>query len=161
AAGLTLPETPVALARIATRHVRGLTDLTLPDLAPPAERDHGQWVVVLGPNGAGKTTLLRAVALALRNLADPKIWPKGTFAVPWRRNGVTGPSTIAVHLADGRAYRATVTRNGTETFSRDPSGQPAPFPVFAYGCRRGSALGGVAREVNTGEDDGPEIATLF
>jgi hypothetical protein len=36
-----------------------------------------------------------------------------------------------------------------------------PFPIFAYGCRRGSALGGAARDVNVGENDGPEVATLF
>ena len=132
------------------------------DLAPPAEAGQGQWIVLLGPNGAGKTTLLRAITLTLRNLSDPKIWPKGTFATPWRANGAsTGASSIAVHLADGRTYRATLQKNGSEIFTREPQGHPTPFPVFAYGCRRGSALGGAARAVNTGEDDGPEIATLF
>jgi hypothetical protein len=35
------------------------------------------------------------------------------------------------------------------------------FPLFGYGCRRGSALGGKSREVDLKDDGGPEVATLF
>jgi AAA domain, putative AbiEii toxin, Type IV TA system len=155
----TLPDHPVVITRLAVQQIRGLADVTL-ELAPPPAEGQGQWTLVLGPNGAGKTTLLRATALALRNLADPKIWPKGTFATPWRALGAT-QSKIAVEIASGKTFEVTITKNGTETFARVPTGHPTPFPVFAYGCRRGSALGGAARAVDMKEDDGPEIATLF
>ncbi|WP_437721487.1 AAA family ATPase [Sorangium sp. So ce861] len=159
--GFALPESPVVLSRVQVQHIRGVAGVTL-ELAPPPAPDQGQWVVLLGPNGAGKTTLLRSVVLALRSLSNPKIWPRGTFATPWRANGApAGPSAITVHLAGGRAFSATVQKNGSEIFAQEPRDQPTPFPIFAYGCRRGSALGGAAREVHLGEDDGPEIATLF
>lgn len=156
-----LPEHPVALSRIEIRRVRGINDLTL-EFAPPQGEEQGQWTVLIGPNGAGKTTILRAVALALRNLSNPKIWPKGTFATPWCTHpAALGPSAITVQLASSSQFRTTITRNGSETFAQEPMGRHTPFPLFAYGCRRGSALGGAARAVNTGDDDGPEIATLF
>ncbi|AGP39264.1 AAA family ATPase [Sorangium cellulosum] len=159
--GFALPESPVVLSRVQVQHIRGVAGVTL-ELAPPPAPDQGQWVVLLGPNGAGKTTLLRSVVLALRSLSNPKIWPRGTFATPWRANGApAGPSAITVHLAGGRTFSATVQKNGSELFAQEPRDQPTPFPIFAYGCRRGSALGGAAREVHLGEDDGPEIATLF
>lgn len=161
ARSFTLPDKPVSLARIGFTNVRGLRELKL-DLAPPASPDRGQWAIFLGPNGSGKTTLLRSIALALRNLADVKIWPKGTFATPWvSSQAAVAKATIAVKLSDGRPFTATIERNGSETPSREPRNAPTPFPVLGYGCHRGSALGGASREVSFSEDDGPEIATLF
>ena len=157
--GLLLSPIPVVISRIELQNIRGLARITL-DLTPPAE-GKGQWTVLLGPNGAGKTTILRALALGLRDLTDPKIWPRGTFAPPWRPNGAPqGKSTITVQLAGGKTFTTTIQKNGSETFSCEPR-ESMPFPIFAYGCRRGSALGGAPREVDFKEDDGPEIATLF
>ncbi len=122
----------------------------------------GQWIVILGANGAGKTTILRSLALGLRNLRDPAIWPKGAFAFPW--NAIGGPGeakiTIEVEGLDPQITRIRV--NGSESFSQSPPLEtPRLFPLFAYGCRRGSALGGAARALDLDDDDGPEVATLF
>ncbi|MBK8256827.1 MAG: AAA family ATPase [Polyangiaceae bacterium] len=159
----TLPEKPVGLSQIRIQRVRGLTNLTMPAAAPAHSSEKGQWVVLLGPNGSGKTTILRSIALALRDLANPKIWPTGTFATPWRSNGIapSDKTSIQVITSDGRAFVASISKNGSEQFDRTPRRAPTPFPIFAYGCRRGSALGGAPQKVNIGEDDGPEVATLF
>jgi energy-coupling factor transporter ATP-binding protein EcfA2 len=155
----TLTETPAVLSQIKLDHIRGITDLTL-DISPPPAPDQGQWAVLLGPNGAGKTTILRALTLALRNVSDAKIWPQRAFTPDWSPAGApAGKSTIAVSLPAGQTFTTTFTRNGSE--SRSGTAKDTPFPLFAYGCRRGSALGGVMRDVNLLEDGGPEIATLF
>jgi energy-coupling factor transporter ATP-binding protein EcfA2 len=154
-----LPEAPVALRSIRVRHLRILADFDLDLTIPPS--DNGQWVFVLGPNGAGKTTLLRSVALALRNLATPAIWPTGAFANRYRAYHGPGEATVTVEVHGGATYTTTIRGNDTETFFQDPPlDAPRLFPLFAYGCRRGSALG-MAREVNLQEDGGPEIASLF
>lgn len=65
-------------------------------------------------------------------------------------------------LNDGILRETVVRSNGSTTITQSPEQtEPRLFPIFAYGCRRGSALGGAAREVVLGDDDGPEIATLF
>lgn len=155
-----LPNKPVALRKLHVQHLRVLGDLEL-DFEPPPP-DQGQWIVLLGANGVGKTTLLRSLVLALRNLKDPKIWPRGTFATPWHANGGPGEARIKVDVVDHGEQITRIRSNGSETFSQSPEQEtPRLFPLFAYGCRRGSALGGSAREVDLGDDDGPEVATLF
>lgn len=156
---IPIPAEPVVLARLELEHVRGLDHLAL-DFTPPAT-DRGQWIVILGPNGVGKTTILRSLALALRNLRVPGIWPKGAFAIPWRSSGAR-EAAIAVTLAGGVEHVTRVRANGVETYGQEPAQeQPRLFPLFAYGCRRGSALAGKQREVDLDSDAGPEIATLF
>jgi hypothetical protein len=155
-----LPAKPVVLQRIALQHLRVLGDLALQFEAPPP--DKGQWIVVLGPNGVGKTTLLRSLALALRNLSDPTIWPKGAFATTWLAAEGAGEAKISVRLADQGDHSTRIRANGSESFFQSPKqDEPRLFPLFAYGCCRGSALGGAARAVDLGDDDGPEVATLF
>jgi hypothetical protein len=156
---IPIPAEPVVLARLELEHVRGLDHLAL-DFTPPAT-DRGQWIVILGPNGVGKTTILRSLALALRNLRVPGIWPKGAFAIPWRSSGAR-EAAITVTLAGGIEHVTRVRANGVETYVQEPAQeQPRLFPLFAYGCRRGSALAGKQREVDLDSDAGPEIATLF
>lgn len=155
-----LPEHPVVITGLEVHHLRGIHKLEL-DLSRP-EIDKGQWVVFLGPNGVGKTTLLRSLVLALRNLQDPKIWPKGAFESPWRQ--VEGPavSIIQVKLEHQDIQTTRIRANGSESFFQDPTQSGSRVvPLFAYGCRRGSALGGAERAVELTEDDGPEVATLF
>jgi hypothetical protein len=155
-----LPERPVALRELHVQHIRGLGELKL-SFEPPLP-DRGQWIVFLGPNGAGKTTLLRSLVLALRNLHDPKIWPRGAFDPPWKDNEESGEAKISVQLDHYGEHTTRVRSNGSETFFQNPKQEkPRLFPLFAYGCRRGSALGGFEREVDLGDDDGPEVATLF
>jgi hypothetical protein len=100
--------------------------------------------------------------MSLRNLHDPKIWPRGAFEYPWRQ--IDGPSNgqIDITVANLGKYTTQIHTNGSETFTQKPEhNQPRLIPLFAYGCRRGSALGGAQREVRLGDDDGPEVATLF
>jgi energy-coupling factor transporter ATP-binding protein EcfA2 len=157
---VVLPKKPVVLRELHVEHLRVLGDVLLKfDLPRP---DRGQWIVFLGPNGTGKTTLLRSLALALRNLSDPRIWPKGTFGFDWHANNGPREATITVRLAHHGEHVTRIRANGSESFSQSPrQGRPRLFPLFAYGCHRGSALGGWTREVDLGDDDGPEVATLF
>lgn len=132
----------------------------------PSSTELGQWVVILGQNGTGKSTLLKSLALSLRNLKNPAIWPRGTFGSVWRRvsrgNSPTTEGTIEITLNEGQVFRTSVRSDDASLNSQSPPRTgTSPFPIFAYGCRRGSAMGGVAREVNLESDDGPEIATLF
>lgn len=156
---------PIALSSIELFDIGGLHHLALPLAAPFANT--GQWTVILGPNGVGKTTVLRSLALALRNADDPAIWPKGTYANAWARVRASGDQApieprICIKLLDGSEHLTRIHENGSVTITQTPrQSQPALFPLFAYGCRRGSALGGTAREVDLSNTDGPEIATLF
>lgn len=155
-----MPERPVVMTGLEVQHLRAIHKLEL-TFTPP-EADKGQWIVFLGPNGAGKTTLLRSLVLALRNLQDPKIWPKGAFDPPWRQSGGPVLSTIHVKLEHQGHQTTRIRANGSESFVQEPTQfGPRVVPLFAYGCRRGSALGGAERAVELTEDDGPEVATLF
>lgn len=157
---------PVHLASVDLRDIKGIAQLSLSFSLPPS--DHGQWTVLIGPNGSGKTTILRSIALALRNARDPSIWPKGAFGSSWIRSPKDmedHPSLeakIGILLSDGNQRVTTMRSGATLTIHQTPEfDHRRLFPVFAYGCRRGSALGGASREVDLGADDGPEIATLF
>lgn len=158
-----LPRAPVVLQSFEVRHVLGFAESVHLDLAAP-EEGKGQWIALVGPNGVGKTTLLRSLVLALRDLSNPKIWPKGAFAASWHSNRVAPetPALLRVQLATGETFETRIRSNGSDSFQQVPSLAGGPlFPIFAYGCRRGSALGGIQRAVDLGEDDGPEVATLF
>lgn len=160
-----IPTSPVRINRIEIQDIGGIENLSI-DLSQPSE-GAGQWTVIIGPNGAGKTTLLRSLALALRSVKHPSIWPKGSFSSSWQRISKSGQestltSSILVKLGDGVEHRTLIRPNTSISITQLPEqDQPRLFPIFAYGCRRGSALGGSARQVNLNDDDGPEIATLF
>lgn len=160
-----IPVRPVRLDTLELRDIGGLHNIKFKFKAPV--NDKGQWVVILGPNGVGKTTLLRSLALALRSVKHPSIWPKGAFANSWQRiPAVDEPrpvdSSIAVKLGDGIEHKTLIRPGGSISITQLPEqDNPRLFPLFAYGCRRGSALGGAARQVNLNDDDGPEVATLF
>lgn len=156
---ITPPTEPIRIERIVVKDVRGIASLEL-SFAPPKTDGAGQWVVLLGPNGSGKTTLLRSIALACRNAADPSLWPDDAFALPWLRSG-TERATIIV-TTGGRVHETTIHAGPILRISQTPEHTYSRiFPLFGYGCRRGSALGGRSREVNTKDDGGPEVATLF
>lgn len=157
------PVRPVWLSRLLLENVGIFRQMAL-DLPTP-EQGKGQWTVLLGPNGSGKTTILRSLVLGLRDVRNPAIWPRGAFATPWQRVDAETTSdacSVMIEANDGIERRTLIRASAGETFSQLPEFKtPTPFPVFAYGCRRGSALGGNSREVDLGQDDGPEVATLF
>jgi energy-coupling factor transporter ATP-binding protein EcfA2 len=158
-------DAPIHLQTLVLQNIRSASLVTLEFDKPTDEQ--GQWIVILGENGTGKSTILRSFVLALRNVQDPQIWPKGTFAAPWRRLGAdpdTGHCRIMLRLANGDEFQTEVRQNGKEVFLQTPHRRPdppSPFLLWAYGCRRGSALGGASPAVDVGEDDGPDVATLF
>jgi energy-coupling factor transporter ATP-binding protein EcfA2 len=160
-----IPAQPIHLHHLELRNIRAHTHLRL-DL-PPANPDKGQWLVILGENGTGKTTLLHAMALAMRNTDNPEIWPQGAFSLDWLSAGTAEPGKttqghIAFAPAHTEAQKTTITRNGSTSFKQVPEQSRASlFPVFAYGCRRGSAMGGRERLIEVVEKDGAEITTLF
>jgi len=160
-----IPHEPVCLSWIRLTNIGGIANLRLD--FPEPEPEKGQWVVLLGPNGVGKTTVLRSLLLALRNVRDPSIWPRGAFSVGWRRlpkdqEPPLAQSQIEVSVAQHGSFKVTIGSHSAQGIEQAPElEQPRLFPLFAYGCRRGSALGGAARQVDLTDDDGPEVATLF
>lgn len=160
-----LPSLPIHISALELKNIRALHQLKLTFPTPP--ENLGQWVVILGQNGVGKTTLLRSLALALRNAANLAIWPKGVFSNNWLRTtdskeSQIGEGEIVVMLGNGDRHTTTIRQNGSTSTKQHPEQERARlFPVFGYGCRRGSALSGEAREVKLTDSDGPEISTLF
>ncbi|MBN8610262.1 MAG: AAA family ATPase [Deltaproteobacteria bacterium] len=154
-----VPEAPVTLSRVALRDVRGLSNLQLTFPSPPKGR--GQWIVLLGPNGVGKTTILRSIALACRNAQDPAIWPDDAFAAPWPRMG-TDEARVVVEVGGSDFHESRLRADTGPRVTQVPvQTRERLFPLFGYGCRRGSALGGRTREATIKTDGGPEVATLF
>ncbi len=113
----------------------------------PESDEEGQWTLLLGDNGVGKTTILRSLVLALadRRLADALFQLLGPSAPFLRQAAEAG--RVEVHL-DGHTFGARLARDrrGIEKIS-DVLGSEVGFPIYAYGCQRGSALGGPDRDV--------------
>lgn len=176
-----LDQSPVQVQTIVLKDVRVFDELSISPVASKSAED-GQWIVILGENGYGKTTLLRSLALALLDIKEPNAIPSKAFSAssPWLRSrahtedagaarttsdtsesGDEPTADILIELRDGN-FRTTI-RHNLITGEEYPSQGVAPFLqrplVFAYGCRRGSALGGNAREVTY--ERPAEIATLF
>lgn len=160
-----IPVSPVRIQKIELRDIGGIQKLSIALSQPASEL--GQWTVILGPNGSGKTTILRSLVLALRNVKNPSIWPKWSFAIAWQRIQGAGESggidsSITITLGDGVEHRTAFRAGlGINVSQLPEQTYPQLFPIFAYGCRRGSALGGQSRQVNLEDDSGPEVATLF
>lgn len=141
------PGAPFHVSKVTLTDVRGFDALEIP-LARPAE-DAGQWLILLGANGVGKTSILRALALALSSdeVVQGLLGRLGKSA-PMVRLRAT-KATIQIECPSGFLPRAVLAagETGDRLDARGGGEVAAPFTV-AYGCRRGSALGGAAREVN-------------
>lgn len=140
-------DAPFHVRKVELTAIRGFDKLVLPIPTPPT--DSGQWLVFLGANGVGKTSLLRALALALSSdeVVQALLGRLGLGA-PMVRLRATS-ANILLECPEG--YLPLLKLGAGETGDRlDERGSGevvTPF-VVAYGCRRGSALGGASREVN-------------
>lgn len=164
---------PVWIESIHIQNIRNFNEIRISLIDPTKSStrlsssitaDAGQWVAILGENGLGKSTLLRSLVFGLVDVtSQPGRLPRSTLDAPWRRQGTNeqAPATISVQVL-GESYRAEVKSDpnhsgGAERLEQSPPF--LPYPVFAYGCRRGSALGGASRRVD--DDPGAELPTLF
>ncbi len=152
-----LPSAPVCFDTLKVTDLRGVPSLEL-KLALP-EAGHGQWVVLLGNNGTGKTTLLRAIALALRDPTRTEAWP-GLDPAQFLRIGGKGDARVEIDGPRGQWVAGVRRAEGDARFVASRPDGPV-LPVFGYGARRGSALGGPDRAVQLDPVKGVEIATLF
>ena len=125
--------------------------------AVPPANGSGQWIVLVGENGVGKTTLLRSLALALTPQANAS---NALAKLPARmRRSADVRATIEI---TGRGQRHSIAVTGdkdSELVDRGDGVPQRPFLLVAYGCRRGSAIGGPDRALLT--DPIHDIHTLF
>jgi energy-coupling factor transporter ATP-binding protein EcfA2 len=150
-------------------HIRRFEKLIL-EFQPQTDQGAGQWILLLGENGTGKTTLLRAIALALiepdfaqsfvtQTSADAPLVRIETQQPREYLNPESRPSIgVCVNPGLSLSHVWLTSVQGRERFEVNHAPAVRP-PVFAYGCRRGNALGGPEREV----DFNPlgNVATLF
>jgi hypothetical protein len=145
---------PVHLESIHLENLRAFRALSIP-LVPPSNAQ-GQWLVLLGDNGMGKSTILRALVFAL---AEPDIIASllaGATALFRRDDSISGFATVTL---GGVVFRTDLVAESSRESARFfPSDAVRPL-IFAYGCRRGSALGGADKEVAFTPRG--EIITLF
>jgi len=148
-------EGPVRIESIMLEGVRGFERFQL-DPAPP-DNGHGQWIVLIGENGVGKTTVLRALALALvpPSLATLAL---ASLPAPIRREGAARGE---VHVRVRSLYaRIRVDQSGEQEVIAPEGDVPDRYPfVVAYGCRRGTAVGGPERALL--HEPFHDIHTLF
>jgi len=139
------------------RNLRVFDDFQL-DFQPPKSLGEGHWLLLLGDNGVGKTTFLRSIVLALadRAAANALFQLIGPAAPFLSHNTSEGFVEIRV---DGRTYRADLGRDRRGVERIADSRDNEPLPVFAYGCQRGTALGGASRDVEFRPLD--DVRTLF
>ncbi len=155
-----MPPAPIKLRSIQISNLRSLERLDLEPL--PGPQDRGQWLVFLGDNGVGKSTVLRGLVLALcgRHRVSALLGHRGAKA-PFIRLG-TSQASVEVTTAEGQSTKVELESDerGSEPHRLGfYEGIHPQIPIWAYGCQRGSALGGASREV----DFAPlgDIATLF
>ena len=153
---VSIPSQPVELRSLHVRNLRVFEDFNLEirRRSPGA----GQWTVILGDNGVGKTTILRALVFALadQRLAN-SFFQLGGPSAPFLRN-VLAEGGVEVNLA-GERCRALIQRTRGDIEQLTKRGPEPGLPLYAYGCQRGTALGGPAREVEFKPID--DVRSLF
>jgi hypothetical protein len=139
---------PFQLRRVTLDDVRCFKRLECSFVDPLAET--GQWLIFLGMNGSGKTSILRAITMALSGdeVVQGLLARLGSSSPMVRIGAMEARIRIECPAVDLPGLTLGAGASGDRLVgSRTGAGDRA-F-VVAYGCRRGSALGGAAREVNT------------
>lgn len=153
------PPPPLLHAQVDAVHIEGLRafdTIDLPIPPPPENRTAGRWITLLGENGTGKTTILRSIALALADANLAATIVKASPAPYLAHDAETGLVRVE---ASGVAFSARFSRGAAATEELEGETARERPLLFAYGCRRGSALGGAARAVSFKPYEA--IATLF
>ena len=146
---------PWKLVRVEVENLRAFKCLAF-DLRGGERTKEGQWVLLLGDNGVGKTTLLCAIGLACLEEQTAGAFLESAGASFIRHDA--GSAQVRLHLADGEYAFSISSKRGSEHLDRLLT-YVQPWPVFGYGCQRGTALGGPDRDVNFKTID--NVRTLF
>ncbi len=141
ATGDMSPIEPVVLRELLFEDLRCFEDFKLKFSTRP--RKTGQWVLLLGDNGAGKSTLLRGIALAVMGSRRAEALIQFHDGQSLVRHESTRAAVTVKTQTHGTGYFQT-SLEPSRASTRDPG---LAIPVFAYGCGRGSALGGPERSV--------------
>jgi nucleoside phosphorylase len=138
---------PFRIEKVALTQVRGFADIEITAGVPDKSSRNGAWMVLLGDNGVGKTTVLRALALAL---SPPETGQAALSRLDLAAGMVRADhsrATINVQSGDGPLPIVTIASGNSRERLDFQSTQHRRFRfVVGYGCRRGSALGGAARD---------------
>jgi hypothetical protein len=147
----------VVVLRSAQLHNVGAFETLQIGFSPP-EPGQGQWVVLLGENGTGKTTLLRALAFAM---GGANITAAALATLPSSIVKFGASEGVCIVESDSNVTCSMTVKEGvSREVGQFSPGHEAPRPlIFAYGCRRGSALGGT--EPTQSETTFSNVATLF
>lgn len=146
-------------AQIDAVHLENLRAFDTIDLPIPVSSENktsGRWITLLGENGTGKTTLLRSIALAL---TDPSLADTIVKASPAPYITHDAERGLVRVEASGTTFSARISHGSAATEELEGDAASERPLLFAYGCRRGSALGGAARAVSFKPYEA--IATLF
>lgn len=141
---------PFHLRKVTLDYVRGFESLEILFDEPPPES--GQWMVFLGMNGSGKTTILRAITMVLSGdeVVQGLLARLGSSSPMVRIGAMEARIRIECPAVDLPGVTLGTAASGDRLMGSRTGAGERPFPfVVAYGCRRGSALGGASREVNT------------
>jgi nucleoside phosphorylase/energy-coupling factor transporter ATP-binding protein EcfA2 len=151
-----IPQQPVKLHSLHIENLRVFDDFTLETGKRTA--GIGQWTVLLGDNGVGKTTILRALVFALadQRIANSFFQLSGTSA-PFLRDS-SEKALVEVSVGEQR-HRARITRTEKDIEELTALDPESAIPIYAYGCQRGTALGGPSREVEFRPID--DVRSLF
>lgn len=142
---------PVVLESLTLENVRGSERLEL--VFKPRPRKYGQWTVLLGDNGVGKTTVLLALALRVSSTREHLT----NYARGDLRSAGDRDARLDLRFVGGQAGWSG---NRYSTDVRHWERLDRVEPVFAYGTRRGDALGGADRGVDLDHPLGP-VSTLL
>jgi nucleoside phosphorylase/energy-coupling factor transporter ATP-binding protein EcfA2 len=150
---------PFHIRKVTLDDVRGFERLEISFDEPM--RESGQWVVFLGMNGSGKTSILRAITMALSGdeVVQGLLAGLGSSSPMVRIGAMEARIRIECPAIDLPGVTLGTGALGDRLVGSRTGLVERPF-VVAYGCRRGSALGGASRVVNT---DSPlsAVETLF
>lgn len=151
-----VPEWPVHVREISIRNLRIFEDFEL--RFHPVQNGSGQWALLLGDNGVGKTTILRSLVLNLVFELGDTLLQLGGPSAPFLRHGcLQGEVGVTLQIGDRRGDRHVLIRpgaRGIEDIGEGPArftdagllAQDRDLPIYAYGCQRGTALGGPSRK---------------